>query len=65
MHALVNPSFSSRLIEEERQCERMIGRETIVEEGRCGNNKRESERLKGSKRKQNVMEEKGFLEARQ
>ena len=31
---------------------RMIGRETIVEEGRCGNKKRVSEKLKGSKRKQ-------------
>ena len=30
----------------------MIGRQTIVDEGRCGINKRGSERLKGSKRQQ-------------
>ena len=30
----------------------MTGRETIVEEGMCGNNKRGSERMDGSKRKQ-------------
>ena len=38
--------------EDERLGERMIGRQTIVEEGRCGNNKRVSKRLKGSKREQ-------------
>ena len=36
---------------------RMIGRETIVEEGRCGNIKRESKILKGSMRKQRVRED--------
>ena len=36
----------------------MIGRETIVEEGMCGNTKRGSKRLKGSKRKQK--EERGL-----
>ena len=38
--------------EDERLGERMIGRQTIVEEGRCGNNKRGSQRLKGCKTEQ-------------
>ena len=36
--------------EDKRLGERMIGTHTIIEEGMCGNNKRGSERLKGSKR---------------
>ena len=38
--------------EDKRLGERMIRRHTIIEEGRCGNNKRGSKRLKGSKREQ-------------
>ena len=50
------------MVEDERVGERMIGRETIVEEGSCGNIRMESKRLKGSMRKQKVREDQELVQ---
>ena len=48
-----------RVRQDERLRERIIGRQTTVEEGRFGKNKRGSERLKGSKSEELVSMMKG------